>query len=55
MIAAMAQSGTRDKEGLSLMEVLCPFKLLYRGGVERLAAECEERVRWVGEGKGNSL
>ena len=47
-IAAMAQSVTGDEEGLSLMEVLCPFQLLYGDGVERLAAEsARERVRWV--------
>ena len=32
-----------------LMELLCPFQLLYSDGVERLAAEsARERVRWVG-------
>ena len=31
-----------------LMELLCPFQLLYSDGVERLAAEsARERVRWV--------
>jgi hypothetical protein len=34
--------------GHGLMEVLCPFQLLYADGVERLAAEsARERVRWV--------
>ena len=34
--------------GTRLMEVLCPFQLLYADGVERLAAEsARERVRWV--------
>ncbi|KAF8556599.1 hypothetical protein OG21DRAFT_1482945 [Imleria badia] len=32
-----------------LMELVCPFQLLYSDGVERLAAEsARERVRWVG-------
>ncbi|KAF8128709.1 hypothetical protein EV363DRAFT_412554 [Boletus edulis] len=32
-----------------LMELLCPFQLLYSDGVERLAAEsARQRVRWVG-------
>jgi hypothetical protein len=34
--------------GRGLMELLCPFQLLYGDGVERLAAEsARERVRWV--------
>jgi len=45
-IAARQQSA-EDVEH-SLMEVLCPFQLLYADGVERLAAEsARERVRWV--------
>ncbi|KAF8121683.1 hypothetical protein EV363DRAFT_1560376 [Boletus edulis] len=32
-----------------LMELLCPFQLLYSNGVERLAAEsARQRTRWVG-------
>ena len=32
-----------------LLELLCPFQLLYSDGVERMAAEsARERVRWVG-------
>lgn len=57
-VAARAQSeegwaGTSGAEGTggqgqSLMELLCPFQLLYADGVERLAAEsARERVRWV--------
>lgn len=55
-VAALAQSeestggnGTSGEEqGQSLMELLCPFQLLYADGVERLAAEsARERVRWV--------
>ncbi|KAG1819261.1 uncharacterized protein BJ212DRAFT_1345067, partial [Suillus subaureus] len=35
-------------DGVSLVEILCPFQLLYSDGVERLAAEsARERVRWV--------
>jgi hypothetical protein len=31
-----------------LVELLCPFQLLYEDGVERIAAEsARERVRWV--------
>lgn len=45
-IAALAQSDESDTQ--SLMELLCPFQLLYGDGVERLAAEsARERVRWV--------
>jgi hypothetical protein len=45
-IAARQQSD--EEGGHSLMEVLCPFQLLYADGVERLAAEsARERVRWV--------
>lgn len=50
-VAAAAQSGESGGgtgEELSLMELLCPFQLLYADGVERLAAEsARERVRWV--------
>ena len=32
----------------NLLELLCPFQLLYGDGMERLAAEsAHERVRWV--------
>jgi hypothetical protein len=45
-LAAREQSELMDGEGL--MEILCPFQLLYGDGVERLAAEsARERVRWV--------
>ncbi|EIN14499.1 hypothetical protein PUNSTDRAFT_140778, partial [Punctularia strigosozonata HHB-11173 SS5] len=49
-IAARAQSGeTTGQSGeMGLMEMLCPFQLLYSDGVERLGAEsARERVRWV--------
>lgn len=50
-IAALAQSDEMEREGgegRGLMEILCPFQLLYGDGVERLAAEsARERVRWV--------
>jgi hypothetical protein len=43
-----AQQQSVEEGGHSLMEVLCPFQLLYADGVERLAAEsARERVRWV--------
>ncbi|KAF9233907.1 hypothetical protein BU15DRAFT_79651 [Melanogaster broomeanus] len=46
-IAALAQMAEGDSP--SLVELLCPFQLLYGDGVERLAAEsARERVRWVG-------
>lgn len=46
-IAARAQIAEGDCP--PLMELLCPFQLLYSDGVERLAAEsARERVRWVG-------
>ncbi|KAF9224785.1 hypothetical protein BS17DRAFT_731403 [Gyrodon lividus] len=45
-IAAQAQVAEGDSH--PLMELLCPFQLLYTDGVERLAAEsARERVRWV--------
>ena len=46
---AGAGSGSGSGEGeRGLMELLCPFQLLYGDGVERLAAEsARERVRWV--------
>ena len=41
----MSQGEVRDYD---LMEMLCPFQLLYSDGVERLGAEsARERVRWV--------
>ncbi|THH16604.1 hypothetical protein EW146_g4054 [Bondarzewia mesenterica] len=53
-IAARIQSANAEAEGggqlgeMGLMEVLCPFQLLYSDGVERLGAEsARERVRWV--------
>lgn len=47
-VAARAQAGARGAEG-DLVEMLCPFQLLYPDGVERLGAEsARERVRWVG-------
>ena len=34
--------------GMTLIETLCPFQLLYTDGIERLGAEsARERVRWV--------
>ena len=45
-IAARAQIAGGDCP--PLMELLCPFQLLYSDGVERMAAEsARERVRWV--------
>jgi hypothetical protein len=45
-IAALAQIA--EGSSAPLMDVLCPFQLLYGDGVERLAAEsARERVRWV--------
>lgn len=48
-IAAIAQNHAEGEAGaVDLMEVLCPFQLLYGDGVERLGAEsARERVRWV--------
>lgn len=44
--SATEMEGQLDEIGL--MEVLCPFQLLYGDGIERLAAEsARERVRWV--------
>ncbi|KAG8921124.1 hypothetical protein FRC01_000399 [Tulasnella sp. 417] len=46
-IAAREQSAAPGAD--NLIEILCPFQLLYGDGVERLAAEsARERVRWVG-------
>ncbi|EGO01064.1 hypothetical protein SERLA73DRAFT_151625 [Serpula lacrymans var. lacrymans S7.3] len=43
-----AKTQAEEKETPALMELLCPFQLLYSDGVERLAAEsARERVRWV--------
>jgi len=45
-IAIRAQ--VTEGHGSNLLELLCPFQLLYSDGVERLAAEnAHERVRWV--------
>jgi len=45
-IAVRAQ--VAEGHGSNLLELLCPFQLLYSDGVERLAAESAcERVRWV--------
>ena len=45
-IAAKAQ--VAEGHSSNLLELLCPFQLLYGDGVERLAAEsARERVRWV--------
>lgn len=45
-IAANAQ--VSDGQHPGLLDLLCPFQLLYGDGVERLAAEsARERVRWV--------
>ncbi|KAA1474371.1 hypothetical protein DENSPDRAFT_882747 [Dentipellis sp. KUC8613] len=53
-IAARQQSAAAEAEGggqlgeMGLLEMLCPFQLLYGDGVERLGAEsARERVRWV--------
>ena len=45
----VGQWGTAGELGdMSLMQMLCPFQLLYGDGVERLGAEsARERVRWV--------
>ncbi|KAG9013171.1 hypothetical protein FRB90_006205, partial [Tulasnella sp. 427] len=46
-IAAREQSNQPGSD--DLVELLCPFQLIYGDGVERLAAEsARERVRWVG-------
>ncbi|KAI6107774.1 hypothetical protein EDD16DRAFT_1868839, partial [Pisolithus croceorrhizus] len=43
-----ARTQVAEGQGPDLMELLCPFQLLYTDGVERLAAEsARERVRWV--------
>ena len=45
--AAAGTPGEQFSE-MTLMEMLCPFQLLYSDGVERLGAEsARERVRWV--------
>jgi uncharacterized protein YbjT (DUF2867 family) len=45
-VAAMQMDS--EAPGGRMMEILCPFQLLYADGVERLAAEsARERVRWV--------
>ncbi len=47
--AAMRMDSDGEVEGRSLVEMLCPFQLLYTDGIERLGAEsARERVRWVG-------
>ena len=45
----VGQWGTAGELGdMSLMQMLCPFQLLYSDGIERLGAESpRERVRWV--------
>ena len=41
-------AGVGGGEDWDLVEMLCPFQLLYSDGVERLGAEsARERVRWV--------
>ena len=50
-IAARLQmdEGGRGAGHYDLLEMLCPFQLLYSDGVERLGAEsARERVQWVG-------
>jgi hypothetical protein len=43
-----ARTQVAEGQGPDLMELLCPFQLLYTDGVERLAAEsARKRVRWV--------
>ena len=49
-IAARLQmdEGGSGVASFDLIEMLCPFQLLYSDGVERLGAEsARERVRWV--------
>lgn len=44
----MDSSDTADLGDYDLLEMLCPFQLLYNDGIERLGAEsARERVRWV--------
>jgi hypothetical protein len=48
-IAVQHHPTTVTADGVSLLELLCPFQLLYSDGIERLGAEsARERVRWVG-------
>ncbi|KAI6104896.1 hypothetical protein EV401DRAFT_628055 [Pisolithus croceorrhizus] len=43
-----ARTQVVEGQGPDLMELLCPFQLLYTNSVERLAAEsARKRVRWV--------
>lgn len=47
-IAARLQMSQGEVVDYDLLEMLCPFQLLYSDGVERLGAEsARERVRWV--------
>ncbi|KAG1873071.1 hypothetical protein DFJ58DRAFT_409880 [Suillus subalutaceus] len=47
-VGGVSAAAQMTEDGVSLVEVLCPFQLLYSDGVERLAAEsARERVRWV--------
>ncbi|KAG2347113.1 hypothetical protein BDR05DRAFT_987725 [Suillus weaverae] len=47
-VGGVSAAAQMTEDGVSLLEVLCPFQLLYGDGVERLAAEsARERVRWV--------
>ncbi|KAG2366333.1 hypothetical protein BDR07DRAFT_1480198 [Suillus spraguei] len=47
-VGGVSAAAQMTEDGVSLVEVLCPFQLLYGDGVERLAAEsARERVRWV--------
>lgn len=47
-LAAGGGGGEGQLGEMGLMEMLCPFQLLYGDGVERLGAEsARERVRWV--------
>ncbi|KAL6309468.1 hypothetical protein BKA93DRAFT_883951, partial [Sparassis latifolia] len=42
----IAAGGQTNEPGL--LEILCPFQLVYSDGIERLGAESpRERVRWV--------
>ena len=46
--ARLQMGGSTSTNGYDLVEMLCPFQLLYIDGVERLGAEsARERVRWV--------
>jgi hypothetical protein len=47
-VAAQMQMERDEELDMDLVEMLCPFQLLYSDGVERLGAEsARERVRWV--------